>query len=74
MRYTASPDDSWLGSLYDYGHGEPAVIERRADVGGPWLTVQLPASTRITLTLDMGLHTRAPSYSTPFDEAGPEGG
>ena len=27
VRYTACPDDSWLGSLYDYGHGEPAVVE-----------------------------------------------
>jgi hypothetical protein len=72
VRYTASPDDSWLGSLYDYGHSEPAVIERCADVDGPWLTVQLPASTRITLTLDMGLHTRTPSYGTPFDQVGPE--
>ena len=69
VRYTACPDDSWLGSLYDYGHGEPAVIEQRADVGGPWLTVELPASTRITLTLDMGLHTQAPSYDTPFGRA-----
>jgi hypothetical protein len=74
VQYTASADDSWLGSLYDYGHGEPAVVENGADVGGPWLTVELPASTRITLTLDMGLHTRTPSYGTPFDQAGPEGG
>jgi hypothetical protein len=74
LRYTACPDDSWLGSPYDYGHGEPAVIERGADVGGPWLTVELPASTRIALTLEMGLHTRTPSYDTPFDRVGPEGG
>ena len=74
VRYTTSPDDSWLGSLYDYGHGEPAVVEHSADVGGPWLTVELPASTRITLTLDVDLHTRTPSYGTPFDEVGPPGG
>ena len=72
VRYTASPDDSWLGSLYDYGHGEPAVVEHRTDVGGPWLTVELPASTRIALTLDMGLHTRTPSYGTPFGGDLPE--
>ena len=74
VRYTTSPDDSWLGSLYDYGHGEPAVVEQSTDVRGPWLTVELPASTRITLTLDMDLHTRTPSYGTPFDKVGPPGG
>ena len=66
VRYTACPDDSWLGSLYDYGHGEPAVVERSTDVGGPWVTVELPASTRITLALEMSMHTRTPSYGTPF--------
>ena len=66
VRYTACEDSSWLGSLYDYGHGEPAVLERHADVGGPWLTVLLPASTRIRLTLTLALRTRKPSYATPF--------
>ena len=55
VRYTACEDGSWLGDLYDYGHGEPAVTERRADVGGPWLTVHLPASTRVRLTLRLAL-------------------
>ena len=66
VRYTACPDRSWLGGLYDYGHGEPAVTEHRADVGGPWLTVRLPASTRIRLTLTLALRTRPPTYATPF--------
>ncbi len=34
VRYTACEDVSWLGDLYDYGHGDPAVTERRADVRG----------------------------------------
>ena len=34
VRYTACEDGSWIGDLYDYGHGEPAVIERHADVTG----------------------------------------
>jgi hypothetical protein len=67
VRYTACPDGSWIGSLYDYGHGEPTVIEQHAGVGGPWLTVRLPASTRIRLTLTLALRTRNPSYATPFD-------
>ena len=68
VRYTACQDGSWLGGLYDYGHGEPAVIERHAAVGGPWLTVRLPASTRIRLTLRLALRARRPSYDTPFEE------
>ena len=73
VRYTACPDGSWIGGLYDYGHGEPVVADKQADVGGPWLTVRLPASTRIRLTLRLGLRTRPPSYATPFDccPAGP---
>jgi hypothetical protein len=67
VRYTACPDRSWVGSLYDYGHGEPTVIEHRAEVRGPWLTVRLPASTRIRLTLTLVLRSRTPSYATPFD-------
>ena len=66
VRYTACPDRSWIGGLYDYGHGEPAVTEHHADVGGPWLTVRLPASTRIRLTLKLALRTRPPSYAAPF--------
>ena len=66
VRYTACPDRSWLGDLYDYGHGEPTVVERHADVRGPWLTVRLPASTRIRLTLTLALRARTPSYATPF--------
>jgi hypothetical protein len=67
VRYTACQDGSWLGDLYDYGHGEPAVTEQRADVRGPWLTVRMPASTRIRLTLTLALRARTPSYATPFE-------
>jgi hypothetical protein len=67
VRYTACPDQSWLGRLYDYGHSQPAVTEHQADIHGPWLTVHLPASTRIRLTLTLALRTRPPSYTTPFD-------
>jgi hypothetical protein len=66
VRYTACQDGSWLGGLYDYGHGEPAVTEQRATADGPWLTVRLPASTRIRLTLTLALRARTPSYAPPF--------
>jgi hypothetical protein len=67
--YTACEDGSWAGDLYDYGHGDPAVIERQAEVHGPWLAVRLPSSTRTRLTLRLSLRTRKPSYATPFDGA-----
>jgi hypothetical protein len=67
VTYTACTDRSWIGSLYDYGHGDPAVTEQHADVRAPWLTIRLPASTRIRLTLTLSLRTRNPSYTTPFD-------
>ena len=70
VRHTACEDGAWLGGLYDYGHGEPAVVERRTEVGAPWLTVHLPASTRVRLTLRLALRTRKPSYASPFDESG----
>jgi len=66
VRYTACQDRSWLGDLYDYGHGQPAVTEQGAGVGGPWLTVRLPGSTRIRMTLTLTMRTRPPSYATPF--------
>jgi hypothetical protein len=71
VRYTACPDRAWLGSLHDYGHSEPAVTQYHADVRRPWLTVRLPASTRIRLTLTLALRTRTPSYATPFEDDPP---
>lgn len=68
VRYTVCEDESRLGRLYDYGHGEPAVTERSADVGEPWLTVRLPASSRIRLTLRLNVRVRKPSYATPFGD------
>ncbi|MGH3262501.1 MAG: hypothetical protein ACRDNS_10925, partial [Trebonia sp.] len=72
VRHTACEDGSWLGDLYDYGHGEPAVIERRAEGNGPWLTVRLPPSTRVRLVMRLAMSTRKPSYASPFER--PEGG
>jgi hypothetical protein len=68
VRYTACADGSWSGDLYDYGHGEPPVESRHAaGTGGPWLTIRLPTSTRIRLTLTLAVRSRKPSYATPFD-------
>jgi hypothetical protein len=68
VQHTACPDDSWIGDLYDYGHGEPAVVSASTPVDGPWLRVDLPPSTRVRLTLALDLHTRPGSYRTPFED------
>ena len=66
VEHTACTDESWLGGLYDYGHGEPAVTSATTEVNGPWLRVDLPRSTRIRLSLALDLHALPGSYRTPF--------
>jgi hypothetical protein len=68
VSYNACHDPSWIGDLYDYGHGEPQQTTASAPAEGPWLTVELPPSTRIHLTLRLELRSRTPSYRTPFDQ------
>ncbi|MBS2966275.1 hypothetical protein KGA66_24735 [Actinocrinis puniceicyclus] len=68
LSHSACEDPSWVGDLYDYGHRQPTeTTAATAPVDGPWLTVELPASTTIRLTLRLDLRTREPSYRTPFD-------
>ena len=69
VRHTACHDESWIGGLYDYGHGRPRITEESLSVDGPWLAVELPASTRIRLTLTLALRANVASYRTPFDES-----
>ncbi|MFF5985142.1 hypothetical protein ACFY78_40580 [Streptomyces olindensis] len=66
VRYTTCADDSWVGDMYDYGHTEPVVTEAETVCDSAFLTVRLPASTRIRLTLRLRLRTHTPSYRTPF--------
>jgi hypothetical protein len=66
VRHTVCADPSWIGDLYDYGHGRPAVTSAAVHVDGPWCVVELPRSTGIRLTLSLDLRTRPPSYRTPF--------
>ncbi len=68
-QHTICTDASWIGDLYDYGHGRPAVSSAVTPVDGPWLLVRLPRSTTVRLTLQLDLRTRQPSYLTPFDAA-----
>jgi hypothetical protein len=66
VRHTGCADRSWIGDLYDYGHGQPAVTSLSTVVNGPWLRVELPRSTRVRLTLRLDLNSRTASYRTPF--------
>nr|WP_237554846.1 hypothetical protein [Streptomyces sp. SID4948] len=70
VEYTVCEDPGWVGGLYDYGHRAPVVGSASRDVGGPWLQVDLPRSSRIRLTLRLALRSQAPSYRTPFDAPG----
>lgn len=72
VHHTVCENPTWIGGLYDYGHGQPVVTSAMVRVGGPWLGVELPRSTRIRLTLRLDLHSRPPSYRTPFDDPGTE--
>jgi hypothetical protein len=38
-------------------------------VGGPWLDVELPPGTEVTLTLRLRLRVRVPSAQAPWDAA-----
>ncbi|MFF5359828.1 hypothetical protein ACFY4I_10585 [Streptomyces scabiei] len=67
VRYTTCEDDGWIGDMYDYGHTEPVVGEAEQSCDSSFLTVELPASTRIRLTLRLRLRARTPRYGTPFD-------
>jgi hypothetical protein len=69
--HSACDDPSWIGDLYDYGHGTPLVTSASTAVEGRWLRVELPRSSTVRLTLRLELRTQAPSYRTPFD--GPAG-
>ncbi|MFJ4536778.1 hypothetical protein ACIP39_12560 [Streptomyces tibetensis] len=51
----------------DHGHTEPVVSEAEAARDSAFLTVRLPASTRVQLTLRLRLRTRTPRYRTRFD-------
>jgi hypothetical protein len=69
VRYTRCEDLSWIGDLYDYGHRQPdEETSEPLESDGPWLTVALPRSTRILLTLRLDLRTRPQTYRTPFDD------
>ncbi|NUP46238.1 MAG: hypothetical protein HOW97_02830 [Catenulispora sp.] len=74
VTYSACEDTSWVGGMYDYGHRQPQETADSVSVDGPWLTVELPRSTRVRMTLNLELRTSQPSYRTPFDAEAEQAG
>ena len=59
----------WTGTHTEYISHDVEISGREAVVGGPWLDVELPPGTEVTLTLRLRLRVRAPSARTPWDAA-----
>jgi hypothetical protein len=56
----------WTGADTEYIHHEPVLGDRQDTVDAPWLDVELPPGTEITLTLALRTRVRPPSYRTPW--------
>ena len=59
----------WAGQHTEYISHDVHISGREAAVGGPWLDVELPPGTEVTLTLRLRLRVRAPSARGPWDAA-----
>ncbi len=57
----------WAGTHTEYISHDVDITGREAAVGGPWLDVERPPGTEVTLTLR--LRVRFPSARTPWDRA-----
>ncbi|SEG97025.1 hypothetical protein SAMN05444920_110188 [Nonomuraea solani] len=62
-------EEGWTGHDTEYIHHEPVLSRQEIEVGGPHLTVELPAGTSITLTLRLRLHAYRPSYRAPWERS-----
>ncbi|WP_433510701.1 hypothetical protein ACQP2T_43530 [Nonomuraea sp. CA-143628] len=60
-------EPGWTGHDTEYIHHRPVPSATELTVGGPHLTVELPAGTTVTLTLRLRLHAYQPSYRQPWD-------
>ena len=56
----------WTGTHTEYISHDVEITGREAAVGGPWLDVELPPGTEVTLTLRLRLRARAPSAGYPL--------
>jgi hypothetical protein len=65
-------DGNWTGSFYQYIGGDIDPVTAVSVVDSSYLTIELPAGTRVTLTLKTVLHANPQTYLAPWDTA--EGG
>ncbi|MGN9841033.1 hypothetical protein ACTMTI_23200 [Nonomuraea sp. H19] len=63
-------EPGWTGHDTEYIHHDPVVSTAEHVVGGPHLTVELPAGTTVTLTLRLRLRAYRPSYRRPWEVSG----
>ena len=59
----------WMGQHTEYISHDVEISGREVAVGGPWLDVELPPGTEVTLTLRLRLRVRVPSAQAPWDAA-----
>ena len=59
----------WMGQHTEYISHDVKISGREVAVGGPWLDVELPPGTEVTLTLRLRLRVRVPSAQAPWDAA-----
>jgi hypothetical protein len=68
-RTIPAPHPGWAGQHTEYVSHDVEVTGREIAVGGPWLDVELPPGTEVTLTLRLRLRVRVPAARTPWDTA-----
>ena len=59
-------DAGWTGSDKEYVHHAVSVHAATVAGDGPWIDIELPAGTQLTLTLELALHVNQPSYRDPW--------
>ncbi len=64
VRYTRTSTE-WVGRDTEYIHVEPQVESAERTASGPWLEIDLPGGTQVTLTLTLVLRAFPPSYRQP---------
>ena len=57
----------WGGAETDYTFEPPESDVREQPVGSPWLYVDLPAASRISMSLALDRNAHPPSYTAPWD-------
>jgi hypothetical protein len=59
----------WAGTHTEYISHDVEITGRETAAGGPWLDVELPPGTEVTLTSRLRLRVRVPPALAPWDAA-----